>query len=169
MLKSAESGHTRAQNNVGLYFKHGTGTQPDLKSAVKWLQEAATVSTHVIFFFPNQVVYFSSIVDFVLCVKTHFFISPYFQSGYPKLAKKTLAEAREELGQETYAEGLDLFGKKNFALASKRWQESATLGYSKAMCDLGWMYSQEYKGMPKDPAAAFKWMLKAAEKGGFTW
>jgi hypothetical protein len=40
MLKSAELGYARAQNNIGLYYKNGTGTKIDLEAAVMWLEKA---------------------------------------------------------------------------------------------------------------------------------
>jgi TPR repeat protein len=40
MLKSAESGYARACNNLGLYYKNGTGCDVDLMKAVYWLERA---------------------------------------------------------------------------------------------------------------------------------
>eukprot|EP00463_Aulacantha_scolymantha_P004736 TRINITY_DN5888_c0_g1_i1.p1 TRINITY_DN5888_c0_g1~~TRINITY_DN5888_c0_g1_i1.p1 ORF type:complete len:134 (+),score=22.59 TRINITY_DN5888_c0_g1_i1:149-550(+) len=95
------------------------------------------------------------------------------ESNYPKLARKTLKEAREqlansksdmELAQEDYKEGLECFGHKRFAEAYDLWLKSARRGYNKAMCDLGWMLSQGH-GAPKDEKEAFIWMKKSAELG----
>lgn len=169
MLRAAENNYARAQNNVGLYFKNGTGTPADLAQAVHWLTRAE-------------------------------------QANYPKLAKRTLNEARERLAlqqktssnvsppnptqqrpaeaedkssrnnpkirassgtgaaQQQYADGLDLFSKKQYDEAYKCWLSSAQQGYPKAMCDVGWMLSQGH-GTSQDEKAAFEWMLRAAQSG----
>lgn len=40
MLRSAELGYHRAQNNIGLYYKNGTGCVVDIAKAVQWLEKA---------------------------------------------------------------------------------------------------------------------------------
>jgi len=134
MLKAAEKGYVRAQNNVGLYFKNGTGTARDIERAVHWLGQAE-------------------------------------KAGYAKLAKKTLSEARDEVkrndeqtAHKEYQKGLGLFAKEQHADAFKHWLSAANQGYAKAMCDVGWMYSQGH-GQAKNEKEAFKWMLKSAEAG----
>lgn len=40
MKQAAESGYVRAQNNVGLYYKNGTGCDINLEKCVEWLEKA---------------------------------------------------------------------------------------------------------------------------------
>lgn len=147
MLRSSNLGYVRAQNNLGLYYKNGTGTPVNLELAVHWLEKAE-------------------------------------KANYPKLAKKTLQEAKELLAkkaaeekvapspdsndtsspQQAYALGLEMFGKKKFQQAFDYWLKAAEAGYTKAMCDVGWMYSQGH-GVEKDNQKAFEYMLKAAQQG----
>ena len=44
------------------------------------------------------------------------------------------------------------------------WLRSANGGYPKAMCDVGWMFSQG-KGTPVNEKKAFEYMLKSAQAG----
>lgn len=40
MLQSAEKGYVRAQNNIGLYYKNGTGCKVNMRKAIEWLEAA---------------------------------------------------------------------------------------------------------------------------------
>merc|ERR1719397_1855247 len=70
-----------------------------------------------------------------------------------------------ELSAEAeYKRGLTLFGAKDYERAFQCWENAARMGYPKAMCDVGWMYSQGH-GIERNDKSAFEWMLKAAENG----
>lgn len=143
MCESAKLNYVRAQNNIGLYYKNGTGCNVDLEQAVEWLEKAE-------------------------------------KANYPKLAKKTLQEAREMLAKNrgmplpnaainatphhAYALGLEMFGKRKYKQAFEYWLDAANKGYSKAMCDVGWMFSQGH-GVQRNNQKAFEWMLQAAQSG----
>ena len=69
------------------------------------------------------------------------------------------------MAEEGYNKGLEYFGAKQTAEAAIAWKQASDWGNPKAMCDLGWMYSQQGLGVTKDESMAFQWMLKSAEKG----
>jgi TPR repeat protein len=142
MLESASMDYVRAQNNIGLYYKNGTGCTVDLELAVEWLEKAESANYHK------------------LAKKT-------LQEARDLLARarglKTPGKV-DSSPHHAYAMGLEMFGKRKYKQAFEYWLDAAEKGYPKAACDVGWMFSQGH-GVTKDNKKAFEFMLQAADKG----
>jgi hypothetical protein len=133
MLQAAELGYHRAQNNIGLYYKNGTGCEVSIAKAVEWLEKAEQGD-------------YEKLAGNTL-----------------KNCRALLARRPDEAvsPEHEHAQGMTAFTNKDYKGAFDRWLSAAQKGSAEAMCDVGWMYSQG-NGVAKNNMQAFKWMLESA-------
>lgn len=166
--RAAEAGLPEAMCDLGWMYSQGLGmSNPNLTKAFEWMLKSAEcgytrAQNNVGLYYKNGTGTEKNIE------KAVHWLGEAEKANYSKLARKTLIEARKELAaldpQKDYQKGLALFGKELYNEALQNWLAAANQGYPKAMCDVGWMFSQGY-GHQKDEEEAFRWMLKAAEAG----
>jgi len=165
---AAANGNAEAMCDVGWMYSQGKGVKADSKKAFQYMLRSAEKG--YVRAQNNIGLYYKTGTGVEINYrKSVEWLTKAEVANYPKLARKTLQEARDIImlsNNEKYAHGLELFGKQKYKEAFGYWLCAAESppALAKAMCDVGWMYSQGY-GVEKDFKIAFSWMLKAAQAG----
>ena len=149
---AAEKGHAKAQYNLGVCYKDGTGVTQDFVLAVKWYRKAAEQG-ELMAQFCLGCCYGEGVgvkQDYYDAVK-----------WYRKAAENGNAEAQCNLGG-CYERGHGV--TQNYIMAVKWYRKSAEQGCPQAQCNLGVCYERGI-GVNKDYDEAEKWYGKAAERG----
>ncbi len=149
---AAELGHSGAQNNLALCYKHGYGVTKDDTEAAKWLHKAAEQESTAAQMNLGNCYYYGEGVakDYAEAVK-----------WYRKAAEQGDAWAQNKLGNCYYnGEGV----AKDYAEAAKWYRKAAEQGHAKAQYNLGLCY-QYGNGVAKDLTKAKEWYQKAADNG----
>ena len=150
--KSAEQGHARAQNNLGLLYECGEGVEKDYGEAAKWYRKSAEQGLALAQYHLGEMLREGNGVDED---------EEEAVEWYRKAAVQGLAESQCQLGL-MYEEG-DGVGKDEEE-AVKWYRKAADQGLARAQYFLGWNY-HEGIGVEEDDEKSKYWLKKAARQG----
>ncbi len=147
-LRAAEKGHAKAQNNLGVFFKTGSGTEPDLEKAFYWYEQSAINGD------------FTGMKNLTNLSYQHKRYAEAFKWS-KKAAELGDVIAQSKLGT-FYNEGIgtDVDYEKGFYWL----KESAESGHAIAQINLGNSYFRG-RGVEKDLLEAGFWYERAAKRG----
>lgn len=154
-LKEARKGNAKAMGTLGLMYEKGVGTDPDLKSAFRWLNSGAKKGDAAC---QNNLgfLYLKG-----LGVKEE---DAQALRWFQKAADQGLASAQSNLGL-VYGRGLGV--KKDYGLALFWFQKAAEQDDPDAQVNLAQMLSLG-EGAPKDWVESYKWFSLALKHPSLT-
>ncbi len=151
-LEAAEAGHGAAAYEVGLAYKDGRGTEPDLAAGAKWINTAAERNDARALFLIGFTHYSGTGVEqnYELAVS---FLARAAEQGHP--------QAQYLLGQ-AFANGSGV--AKNRAWAARWYGKAAAQGLPDAQFTYGVVRAGGL-GLPKNKVRGYAWLLLAERKG----
>ena len=159
LLKTAEHGDTKAQQELGDMYANGEGVPEDYREAEKWRRQAAEQAEDLdLLSLAVQYANGIGVPEDSWEAKKLFRLVA--EGGHPVFAQA----AQRQLGDMYYAGKYALqFGKDNRE-AVKWYRKAAEQGDAKAQERLGHMYANG-EGVPQDFVKAHAWMNLAAAQG----
>ncbi|KAF9970150.1 hypothetical protein BGZ73_007248 [Actinomortierella ambigua] len=146
---SAEQGHTRAQYNLGMMYKHGQGVEQSDANAVKWLTRAA---------FQGDTEAERELDRMIGQGQTTYEDVVEVLNGYVQMAENGDADAQYYLGL-MFKLGRRV--RQSDVKAAKWFTAAADQGHAIAQLTLGLMYKDGH-GVVQSDDETIKWLTKAA-------
>jgi TPR repeat protein len=151
-LEAAEAGHGAAAYEVGLAYKDGRGTEPDLDASAKWINRAADRGEFRAQYLVGLAYYTGTGVkqDYEHAVR---FLADAAAQGHP---------AAQFLFGQAFANGNGVL--KNRARAARWYGKAAARGLAEAQFTYGVVRASGL-GLPKNRVRGYTWLLLAERKG----